>query len=263
VPDLRLVLVQTRYNILAATRNPRTLVFAVLFPVILLVLFDSIFTSGGAQTVKFQGGRIDVDAYFTGSMAAYAIMLSSFSTVAVVLVTQRESGQLKRLRGTPMPAWTFMTAQILRSMAQVAVIVTAMMLIGVLAFGVDIQGERLVGLVGYVALGSACLVALGIALTPFTPTADAVSTVGPFAAVILSFISGVFISVDNLPDWLEKIGKVFPLYHLAEGLQSCFVTGASGTGLTGSNVSSLVLWGVVGLFIAVRRFRWEPQAAPA
>src|SRR3954470_644836 len=89
VPDLRLVLVQTRYAILASTRNPRTLVFAVLFPVILLVLFDSIFTSGGAQTVKFQGGRIDVDAYFTGSMAAYAIMLSSFSTVAVVLVTQR------------------------------------------------------------------------------------------------------------------------------------------------------------------------------
>jgi ABC-2 type transport system permease protein len=263
VPELRLVLIQTRYAILSASRNPRTLVFAVLFPVILLVLFDSIFTSGGAQTVKFQGGRIDVDAYFTGSMAAYAIMLSSFSTVAIALVSQRESGQLKRLRGTPMPAWTFMAAQILRSIAQVTVIVTAMLLIGVLAFGVEIPGERLVGLMAYVALGTACFVALGIALTPFMPTADAASTVGPFAAVILSFISGVFISVDNLPNWLEGIGKAFPLYHLAEGLQSCFVTGAGGTGLTGSNVFSLVVWGSAGIFVAVRRFRWEPQAATA
>jgi ABC-2 type transport system permease protein len=263
VPDLRLVLVQTRYAILATFRSPRTVVFGVLFPMILLVLFDSIFSSGGAQTVKFEGGRVDVDAYFTGSMAAYAIMLASFSTVAIALVTQRESGQLKRLRGTPMPAWTFMAAQILRSIAQVVLIVTGLMLLGVLAFGVHIPGERLVGLVIYVALGTTCFVALGIALTAVTPTADAASTIGPFAAVILSFVSGVFISVDNLPNWLETIGKVFPLYHLAEGLQSCFVTGVGGTGLSGSNVFSLLVWGIAGLWIAVRRFRWEPQTAAA
>ena len=69
--------------------------------------------------------------------------------------------------------------------------------------------------------------------------------------------------MDNLPNWLETIGKVFPLYHLAEGLQSCFVTGVGGTGLSGSNVFSLAVWGIAGLWIAVRRFRWEPQTAAA
>jgi hypothetical protein len=39
------------------------------------------------------------------------------------------------------------------------------------------------------------------------------------------------------------------------------VTGAGGTGLVGSNVSSLVVWGLAGLAIAARRFRWEPQTA--
>lgn len=261
--DLRLVLVQARYALLATARTPRVVVFGVIFPLILVVLFNSIFSSGGDQTVKFSGGTLDAEAYFTAGIVAYAIMLASFSTVAVALTTQRESGQLKRLRGTPIPAWTFMAAQILRSIVQVVITVTALILLGVIAYGVHLPAERVVALVVYVALGTACLVALGIALTVFTPTAEAASTIGPFAAVMLSFVSGVFVAVDTLPNWLESVGKIFPLYHLADGLQTCFVSGGTGTGLSGQNVTSLLVWGAVGLVIAVRRFQWEPQAAPA
>jgi ABC-2 type transport system permease protein len=261
--DLPLVLVQARYALLTTARTPRVMVFGVVFPLILLVLFNSIFSSSGNSTVKFHGGTIDAQAYFTAGIAAYAIMLASFSTVAIALTTQRESGQLKRLRGTPMPAWTFMTAQILRSVVQVAITVTALILLAVIAYGIHLPSGRVVSLVVYVALGTACLVTLGIALTVFTPTAEAASTVGPFVAVMLSFISGVFVSVDNLPNWLEAIGKIFPLYHLADGLQTCFVTSAGGAGVSGQNVASLLVWGAAGLAIAVRRFRWEPQAAGA
>jgi ABC-2 type transport system permease protein len=100
---------------------------------------------------------------------------------------------------------------------------------------------------------------LGIGLTGFTPTADAAASVGPFSVVILSFISGVFIPVDTLPNWLEDVGRIFPLYHLADGLQTC-LAGGGGTGLEGGNVVALAAWGAGGLVIAVRRFRWEPQA---
>jgi ABC-2 type transport system permease protein len=220
VADLRLVLVQARYALLVTARTPRVVVFGVLFPAILLVLFNSIFNAGGDPTIKFGGGTIDSQAYFTAGLSAYAIMLASFSTVAVAITTQRESGQLKRLRGTPMPAWTFLAAQILRSIAQVVLTVTTLILIGVIAYGVDLPAEHVVGLVVYVALGTACLVALGIALTVFMPTAEAASTVGPFSAVMLAFVSGVFVSVDDLPNWLEAVGKIFPLNHLAEGLQT-------------------------------------------
>ena len=52
-----------------------------------------------------------------------------------------------------------------------------------------------------------------------TPTAEAASTIAPFAGVLLGFISGVWIPVDQLPDWLVEVGRVFPLAHLAESLQ--------------------------------------------
>jgi ABC-2 type transport system permease protein len=228
---------------------------------VLLVMFDSIFTNGSADSVTFAGGTITASAYFTASLSAYAIGLSTFTSLAIGLTAQREAGQLKRLRGTPMPAWTFVAGQVMRSAVLSLIVVLALLATGVIFFGVDLAAERMVGFVVYLALGTVAFSALGIAITAFMPTVDSASAVGPFVVVMLAFISGVFISVDQLPNWLEAVGKVFPLYHLAEGLQTSLVSGAGSTALTGGNVTSLVLWGLAGIVIATRRFRWEPQAA--
>jgi ABC-2 type transport system permease protein len=259
--DLRLALVQARYALLTVFRTPRVVVMGMVFPVVLLVLFDSLFTKGADDTVSFAGGTITASAYFTAGIAAYVIAQSTFTNLAIGLTTQRESGQLKRLRGTPMPAWTFVAAQILRSAALVAIMVAALLAIGAIAFDVGLPAERMIGFAFYVLLGTLAFSALGIAVTAYTTTVDSASTLGPFAVVMLSFVSGVFVSVDQLPHWLEEIGRVFPLYHLADGLQTCLVSGAGGTGLSASDVTSLALWGLAAVAIAVRRFRWEPQQA--
>jgi ABC-2 type transport system permease protein len=260
VSDATLVLKQARYGLVESARNPRVLVFSIVFPIVLLVLFNSIFASGDNATTEFAGGTISTDAYFTAGILGYAILMSSFSTLAIGLTTRRESGQLKRMRGTPMPSWTFIAAEMARCVVQIAAMTVVMMVIAHLAFDVDLHGDSVVGFVVYVALGTATLAAVGVALTPFLSSADAASTVAPFSAVILSFISGVFIPVETLPNWLEEVGRVFPLYHLAEGLQTTLVSGTDGTGLDGGNVAVLAVWGLGGLTIAARRFRWEPRA---
>ena len=100
-----------------------------------------------------------------------------------------------------------------------------------------------------------------IALSAFTPTPDAAATIAPFTVVMLAFFSGIWIPVDQLPHWLETVGKIFPLYHLALGLQTTLSPEASGSGLDGENLLILAIWAVAGARIASRRFLWEPQAA--
>ena len=56
---------------------------------------------------------------------------------------------------------------------------------------------------------------------------------------------------------------MFPLAHLAEGLQTTFSSSASGIGLNAENVAVLAAWGIVALLVAAREFRWEPQAVGA
>lgn len=258
--EAALLRTQTRYALLTASRNPRVLVFGMAFPVVLLILFGSIFASGSRHTEDFGGGRLDTHAYFTAGLMAYVIMLQAFSQLAITVTTQRESGQLKRLRGTPMPAWTFMAAQVLRVLVFTVFMVALLLAIGALAFGVYVPAAGVVGLVVYVALGTAAMVCLGLAASVLFNNADTAASAAPFLAVMLSFVSGVFISVNVLPHWLVDVGRVFPLFHLAEGLQRSLVPGG-GTGITAANVAVLGAWGLGGLAFAVRRFRWAPQGA--
>jgi len=263
VGDLAVVTRQTRYAIVSSLRNSRSVVFGIVFPVVFLVMFNSIFSSGDNLTVHFHDQEVRTRAIFTAGLAAYAIMLQCFSTLAITMTTQRESGQLKRLRGTPMRPWTFVTAQMIRAVLFAYAVVGALLLIGRLAFAVRLTASALVGVAVYTALGAAVMATLGIAITVFTPTVDAASSVGPFTAVILSFISGVFIPPDVLPDWLAALGRVFPLEPLADGLQRAVTGVGGGTGLTAHNVGLLVVWGAAGLVVAARRFRWVPQGVGA
>lgn len=259
-----MVLAQARMAILVALRTPRTVIFTMAFPIILLVLFNSIFNAGGTKTATLPDDlKLSAEAYFTAGIIAYAAALSTFTTLAVSLTTQRENGQLKRYRGTPMPPWTFIAAQIIRAEAQALAMASVLLAIGAVAYGIPVPASTFPAFVLYLLLGTATLCSLGIALSAFTPTPDAASTIAPFSVVILSFVSGVWIPVEQLPSWLETIGKLFPLSHLALGLQTTLSPGATGTGLDLGTVAALLIWALVGIRIATRRFRWEPQAASA
>lgn len=259
--DRRVVLALARNAIRVSLRTPRGLVFTMAFPLVMLVLFNSIFIKGGDEMATLPNElKLDASAYFTAGIIAYSVALSTFTTLAVSLTTQRERGQLKRYRGTPMPPWAFIAGQVGRATAQALAITGLLLLVGAVAYGVPVPGSTFPAFVLYVVLGTATLCALGIALTAFTTTPDTASTIAPFSVVMLGFFSGIWIPVDQLPAWLETVGKIFPLYHLALGLQTTLAPGASGSGLEFQNVLVLALWGFAGVRIAAARFHWEPQA---
>jgi ABC-2 type transport system permease protein len=264
VSDLGLVVRQTAFNLKGFVRNPRALIFTIAMPIILLVLFNSIFASGSKSTSVRGVGSVALAEYYTAGIIAYAIMLAGFSSLLISLTTAREGGLLKRYRGTPMPPWVFLSAQILASVVNIVAMVVVLLAIGHFAYDVTIPTDTLPAFALYVLVGTATMCALGIAMTRFTPTADSAAAIGPFSTVILGFISGAFIPVATLPDWLAQIGRIFPLAHLAEGLQRALIPRLSGgNAFEAQNLAILALWGVASLVVAIRSFRWEPQGAEA
>jgi ABC-2 type transport system permease protein len=257
--DLRLVLIQARYQLASIARNRRAVIFSLVFPVVLLVMFNSVFARGDGA-VELAGAQVSPQAYFTGGMLAYAILLAGFSQLAISLVSQRESGQLKRLRGTPVPAWTFIGATVLRAVATVGLMAVVLLAIARLAYGVEISPWALAGIAIYVVLGTATMCSVGIAATAMASDVDSASAGLPLTAVVLSLISGIFVPVDQLPGWLDHVARIFPVYHVAAGLQTAL---GAGGGLDARNVAVLAAWGIWGIVFAARQFRWEPQAAAA
>jgi ABC-2 type transport system permease protein len=259
--DLQLILLQTRYQLVSIARNRRAVLFSLILPAVLLVMFNSVFAPGGGS-VDLSGERVGGHAYFTGGMLTYAVLLSAFSQLAIGLVNQRETGQLKRLRGTPVPAWTFIAATVLRAIVVVASMAVVLILIARIGYDVRISATGLAEVVLFAMLGTAAFASVAMAATAVVTDVDSAGAVLPLIAVILSLISGIFVPVDQLPGGLEEIARIFPVYHLAEGLQMALGNAGAGA-LSGRDVLALAAWGVLTAVFAARHFRWEPHTAAA
>jgi ABC-2 type transport system permease protein len=258
VRGLRNTLTITRYSLLAMLRTPRAVVFTIIFPVVILVIFNSLYGSDSdPETVS--GLQVSATAYLTAGMVAYSTALTGFTNTLTSITFQREAGQLKRLRGTPMPAWSFVAAQAIRSTIMIVFVVIAMLGISTVAYGLDLPGTPLVGVAAYAILGGLTFTALGIAATALTTSADSAGPVSAFPIVLLSFISGVFIPVSQLGGTMRDIGDFFPLAHLASGMQAALGKGATGLELHWGDIRALLAWTAIAIFVAARRFDWEPK----
>jgi len=101
-----------------------------------------------------------------------------------------------------------------------------------------------------------CFAALGVAFAHVIPNFE--STAAYVNAVFLPVVLVSFYVFDSTtaPAFLRTIAGALPLLPLIEGLSGAIVTGSS----LSSNLDALAvigLWGVFGLYFAVRGFSWE------
>jgi ABC-2 type transport system permease protein len=114
-----------------------------------------------------------------------------------------------------------------------------------------------VGLLVAAAAGAFCFSALGVAVATFVPNEDAAPAIINFVLFPLLFISGTFSPVAE-GSALAKVAAVFPIRHLLKLMVAVFNPYGSGLRLSATDLGVLVLWGVIGIVVGARRFRWEP-----
>jgi ABC-2 type transport system permease protein len=225
-------------------RNPSAAFFNFLLPLLFLALFGAIFS----------GSQKDLNVIVPG-IAGMSIMSTTFSALAMNLTFLREQGVLKRMRGTPLPEGSYLLGVFGNAVANACVQLTIVVLAGRLFFGIDWPKDWF-ELVVYLAAGVTCLAALGVAWSHVIPNFDAAPAYVNIVFLPVIFISGVFYDVGKAPSFLRDIAQALPLTHIIDGLSGALV---SGRGL-GDNASGLVvigIWGALGIFLAVRGFRWE------
>jgi ABC-2 type transport system permease protein len=235
------------------TRTPRATFFTFVFPLILLVLLDSL----GGGDVSVPGGKVAYAQYITPAIAIFALTAGTYTSVIFGVATAREQGIFKRVRGTPLPLPVFLGSWIAATVLAAFAAVALMFVVAVPAFGIDIRPELLPAAVVTLALGGLTLTALGFAVGSFIRRADTAPIVANLTLFPLLFVSGVFYSIEGQPEWLQRIAEAFPLYHLVQAFTGCFSPYTTGSGFSGPDLWPLFAWGVVGTIVAVRRFSRE------
>lgn len=252
--SVALVAHQFRFDQKAFWRNPAAVFFTVMFPVILLLIFATVF---GDQTIGVSGG-IEATTYYVPAIITLSVISSTMQSLAMSLVIARDDGRLKRGRGTPMPAWVFIAGRVGNSVVTALIMLALLAAIGRVLYSVPFPWGHLPELLATLVIGAASFSCLGIALTAAIPSQDAAAPIVNALLLPLYFLSGIFIPDDELPSGVIDFANHFPVRPFFEAFFATYIP-AGGSGIEWGNLAVVAAWGLAGLVLAIRFFRWTPR----
>ena len=248
---MRLLLHQLRGEQRLFWRSRESAIFTFGLPVILFLLLGAVY--GSKKIDGFKGS-----SYLLAGMIGYGVVATAFAGLAITLVIRRESGVLKRLRATPLPAHVYIGSVLLSTLLVFAVEVVVLTVIGHLLFDVP-WPHRIVSLALTILLGTTAFAALGVALTSIVRSAEGSSAVVSAIYLPMVFISGAFFSTHSIAV-LKTIAGVLPLTYYIRLVRDVMLNGREIWDQP-TDIGVVAAWGVVGLLLAVRGFRWEPRSS--
>ena len=248
------VLHQFRFDQKVFWRNPAAVFFTALLPLLFLFLLATIF-----KDTHISGLDVSGATYYVPAILTLAVISATTVKLATNLPSEREAGQLKRVRGTPLPPAAFVAGRVGNSLVISVIMVVLVSVIGALLYGVTIPTDTLPAMLVTLAVGAFSFSCLGFALAAAIPTAEAAPAVTNATVLPLYFLSGVFIPQDELPNGVLDFADLFPIRHFFEAMFTAWDPHTVGAGFEWGDLAVDAAWGLVGLVIAVRFFRWEPR----
>jgi ABC-2 type transport system permease protein len=229
-------------------REPMGTFFTLAFPLLLLVLFGSIF---GNEPLPQLNGRGQLDLSVPGYVGMIIGTIGMIG-LPITLASYRENGILRRFQATPIQPGTILWAQVIVSVLitflGTGLLLAAGKLLYDLAFPV-VSWQLVVAIV----LSGLSFFAVGFVLAGVMPTPRAAQAVGMALFFPMLFLSGAAVPRFIMPETVQQVADFLPLTHVVKLLEGLWMSGTW-------NLTSLAV--IVGLLllslvISSRTFRWE------
>jgi len=243
---------EIRFNLLAIVRNPRARVFTLAFPLILLVVLVGL--SKGADTTV-DGDTVTLRRFFVAGILAMSLLTACYGSLLAIIVNKREAGVFKRRRATPVSAWAIVVGQALTTLLVACATSTVLIVVARVAYGVGISATGLAAVALIVVLGGMALACVAYALASVVPNAEAAQPFVQLTMLPVYFISGIWFSTDDLPDWLQKVASALPVEPIAHSLHLALLDPR----IVWGDLAVVAAWAVGGIAVAARRFSWLPS----
>ncbi len=251
------------YEVKVYFRQGDSVFFTFLFPLIFLMIFSVAFSNTSfGQTAT--GAKVTAAEFYLPAMLAAGLLLSGLQNMSIDIATEKSDGTLKRLGGSPLPVFSYFIGKIGQVIVTGILQSTLLVVVAATIFGVALPADpaRWLTFAWVFLLGVSTCAVLGIALSALPRSGKSATAVIIPITLILQFISGVYLSFSQLPEWLQNFASIFPLKWLAQGMRSVFLPDSfkslemGGTWNLGGVVIATAIWLVVGLVACRLTFRW-------
>jgi ABC-2 type transport system permease protein len=233
-----------RLEIRRLLRNRRTVIFALILPVVLFLAFGL-----NKAYANQRVGHGNVSAFIMVSMALYGAALATTSGGAMVSI-ERAAGWSRQLRLTPLSPVGYITIKILTALVLGLASVIAVYAVGLITGKPSLPGYLWIVTGLCVWIGSLVFAAFGLFMGYLLPTENVMQFLG-IALMLLSFAGGLFVPLSQFPHAVQTIAKFTPMYGLNQLVHAPVLAGS----IHLAWVVNAVVWLAIFAGGAVWRFR--------
>ena len=232
-------------------REPVSAFFTLIFPLLMLFIFGSIYGNTPPPGSDNSQGAI---GSLIPTFTAMIIGMAGLMPVTITMATYRENGILRRLGTTPVSPLVVMGAQVIVVFTMTALGMFLLIAAGKLVYHVQVDGNAFSILGGFV-LSCLSFFGIGFILAGTMPTARTAQIVAMVLLYPMLILSGAGWPRELMPATVAKLSAFLPLTYVVNLLRGLWIGEAWGQHTT--DVIILLVMLVAGVFISVKLFRWE------
>jgi ABC-2 type transport system permease protein len=236
-----------RLEIRRLLRNRRTVIFALIFPVVFFLAFG--LNSAYANESAGPGSHGNVSAFVMISMALYGAVLATTSGGAMVSI-ERAAGWSRQLRLTPLSPVAYIVIKMLTAMVLGLASVVVVFAVGGLTGKPSMPMYLWIVSAACVWIGSLVFAAFGLFMGYLLPTENVMQFLG-LGLALLSFAGGLFIPLSQFPHAVQTVAEFTPLYGLNQLVHAPLL----GVGVQWAWAVNAVVWLAIFAGGAAWRFR--------
>ena len=236
-----------RNNMRLTMRDRSVLFFNYLFPLIFFFAFVELFHAGTGQGV----------AYFVGTVLTMGILGNGLWGAGMRAVQEREGNILRRFKVTPISPLPILVASMLSGWLPYLPVIALIAGLAHTMYAMPLPAH-LISLVAMASLGVCAFRAIGLILAAVTNTMAEANILIQVLYMPMLFLSGVTIPLSILPAWAQTLAEFMPATYLVTGFQGIFFRNQTIFD-NAAPVGALLLTTAMGLFLAVKLFRWEKE----
>lgn len=250
-------LAMTRAEFRLFRREPFSIVFVLVFPLMMMMLLAAVFGNDQADAQEVENGMlvwrgVTPASYYTAASVTAIIAALGLMTVPINLAGYRERGILRRMRASSVSAWTLVSTQVTLALLTFVAGTLVMGVVAWLAYDALVPDD-LIGVVVALLVGTAAFGAIGLLLATVIRSSRSAQGIGLLLFFALWLISGTAPPRAVLPAGLRDFGGVLPLSHLVTAVQDPWF----GFGWSATDLFVLAGYAVAAGVPALLFFRWD------
>ena len=186
-------------------------------------------------------------------LIGFSILTSPMFSLVNISSEYKKTKLFKQLSLTPLTKMEWLTSKVLWYIVLTIAGFLLMVGVGVFAFGAHVT--LTVGLIPFLVLGPMLFAALGMLVGTVTKNPETAGVIGNIVTFPMMFLSGTFFPISTMPQYLQTIAHVLPLFYIVEGLNNVMVYGNITGALIDFAVVAVITAVIFGL--AVKLFKWR------